>query len=81
MEKSTEPQPSTQWFVFFKDQLLLKKGYTDKGEIKYSVPVSIEPPLTPEAGSNIHEVFPPPTASKYVHSPWNSPWPKPTNGS
>lgn len=34
MEKSTEPQPSTQWFVFFKDQLLLKKGYTDKGEIK-----------------------------------------------
>jgi hypothetical protein len=30
MEKSTEPQPSTQWFVFFKDQLLLKKGYTDK---------------------------------------------------
>jgi len=59
MEKSTEPQPCTQWFVFFKDQLLLKKGYTDKGEIKYSVPVSIEPPLTPEAGSNIHEVFPP----------------------
>ena len=57
MEKSTEPQPCTQWFVFFKDQLLLKKGYTDKGEIKYSV--SIEPPLTPEAGSNIHEVFPP----------------------
>ena len=54
MEKSTEPQPCTQWFVFFKDQLLLKKGYTDKGEIKYSVPVSIEPPLTPEAGSNIH---------------------------
>ena len=41
MEKSTEPQPCTQWFVFFKDQLLLKKGYTDKGEIKYSVPVSI----------------------------------------
>lgn len=36
-----------------------EKGYTDKGEIKYSVPVSIEPPLTPEAGSNIHEVFPP----------------------
>ena len=34
MEKSTEPQPCMQWFVFFKDQLLLKKGYTDKGEIK-----------------------------------------------
>ena len=36
MEDSTEIKPSTQWFVFFKDQLLLKKGYTEKGEIKYS---------------------------------------------
>ena len=51
MEKSTEPQPCTQWFVFFKDQLLLKKGYTDKGEIKYSVPVSIEPPPTQRQAS------------------------------
>lgn len=30
MEKSTEPQPSTQWFVFFKDQLLLKKDIQTK---------------------------------------------------
>ena len=59
MEDSTEIKPSTQWFVFFKDQLLLKKGYTEKGEIKYSVPVSINPPLAPESGSNIHDVFPP----------------------
>ena len=59
MEDSTEIKPSTQWFVFFNDQLLLKKGYTEKGEIKYSVPVSINPPLAPESGSNIHDVFPP----------------------
>ena len=32
--EDTEKQEPTQWFVFFKDQLLLKKGYTDKGEIK-----------------------------------------------
>ena len=25
MEKSTEPQPCTQWFVFFKDQLLMSE--------------------------------------------------------
>ena len=59
MEDSTEIKPSTQWFVFFNDQLLLKKGYTEKGEIKYSVPVSINPPLAPESGSNIHDVFSP----------------------
>ena len=59
MEDSTEIKPYTQWFVFFNDQLLLKKGYTKKGEIKYSVPVSINPPLAPESGSNIHDVFPP----------------------
>ena len=59
MEKSTEPQPRTQCFVFFTDQLLPKKGYTDKGEQNSGVPVSIVPPLTPEAGSNIHEVFVP----------------------
>ena len=45
MEDSTEIKPSTQWFVFFKDQLLLKKGYTEKGEIKYSVPVRHKSPL------------------------------------
>ncbi len=59
MEDSTEIKPSTQCMVFFNDQLLLKKGYTEKGEIKYSVPVSINPPLAPEGGSNIHDVFPP----------------------
>ena len=72
MEKSTEPQPCTQWFVFFKDQLLLKKRiYRQRRKVKYSVPVSIEPPLTPEAGSNIHEVFPP-NGKKYVHLLWET---------
>ena len=33
-----EKQEPTQWFIFFKDQLLLKKEKTKKGEIKYSVP-------------------------------------------
>ena len=27
-----------QWFVFFKDQLLLKKEYTTNGENKYGIP-------------------------------------------
>ncbi|MGI6794566.1 NAD(+) diphosphatase [Bacteroides sp. KG68] len=49
----------TQWFVFFKDKLLLKKEYTEKGEIKYSIPISSEPPLQPEAEKNIHEVVSP----------------------
>lgn len=59
MENFTEIKPLTQWFVFFKDQLLLKKGYTEKGEIKYSIPVSTEPPLTPDWSNRIHDVFPP----------------------
>lgn len=50
---------ATQWFVFFKDQLLLKKGYTEKGEIRYSVPVSVKPPLEPDMECTIHEVVPP----------------------
>ena len=32
--EDTEKQEPTQWFVFFKDQLLLKKEKTEKGEIK-----------------------------------------------
>ena len=31
--EDTEKQKPTQWFVFFKDQLLLKKEKTEKGEI------------------------------------------------
>lgn len=59
MENSTEIQNSTQWFVFFKDQLLLKKSYTKEGETRYSIPIGTEPPLTPEAESTLHEVLPP----------------------
>ena len=36
--KTTEPENSMQWFVFFKDQLLLKKEYTTNGESKYGIP-------------------------------------------
>lgn len=48
MENSKTQNP-TQWFVFFKDQLLLKKEKTEKGEIKYSVPYGTELPLPPGA--------------------------------
>lgn len=57
--ESTEIKPSVQWFVFFEDQLLLKKGNAEKGEAEYSIPISVEPPLKPKTGSNIHDVFPP----------------------
>lgn len=53
--ETTEIQPSTQWFVFFDDQLLLKKEENNK----YSVPCGAEPPVKPKAGVVIHEVFPP----------------------
>ena len=55
--KNSKKQGPTQWFIFFKDQLLLKKEKTEKGEIKYSVPYGTEPPLVPGSGSTIHEVF------------------------
>lgn len=54
--ENIENQLSTQWFVFFKDQLLLKKK-TEKGRITYSVPCGTEPPLKPKAGSPVHGVF------------------------
>ena len=54
--KTTEPENSMQWFVFFKDQLMLKKEYTTNGENKYGIPHGINPPVTPEAGCTIHEV-------------------------
>ena len=45
--EDTEKQEPTQWFVFFKDQLLLKKEKTEKGEIKYRVPYGTELPFHP----------------------------------
>ena len=64
--KNSKKQGPTQWFIFFKDQLLLKKEKTEKGEIKYSVPYGTEPPLAPGSGSTIHEVFLPP--DEMVHA-------------
>jgi len=55
--ENIENQLSTQWFVFFKDQLLLKKEKTEKGETVYSIPSGTEPPLKPRAGSTVHDVF------------------------
>ena len=49
-------EQSMQWFVFFKDQLLLKKEYTTNGENKYGIPYGVIPPVTPAAGCKIHEV-------------------------
>lgn len=57
--ETTEINFATQWFVFFRDQLLLKKEYTDKGEIEYSVPVGTELPVKPEEENRIHEVLSP----------------------
>ncbi|MCD8182093.1 MAG: NAD(+) diphosphatase [Bacteroides sp.] len=48
----TETQPSMQWFVFFKDQLLLKKEENNQ----YSVPCGTEPPMKPTPGHRIQEV-------------------------
>ena len=50
----------------FKDQLLLKKEKTEKGEIKYRVPYGTELPLNPGTDSTIHEVFLP--TDEMVHA-------------
>ena len=64
--EDTEKQKPTQWFIFFKDQLLLKKEKTEKGEIKYSIHYGPEPPLKPDAGNTVHEVFLP--TDEMVHT-------------
>ena len=56
--ETTEMEQSMQWFVFFKDQLLLKKEYTTNGENKYGIPYGVTPPVTPAAGCKMHEVTP-----------------------
>lgn len=45
-------QPSMQWFVFFNDQLLLKKEENNK----YSIPCGNKPPILPVSYQKIHEV-------------------------
>lgn len=56
MEDKTETN-SRQWFIFYKDQLLLKKGHETTGASLYHIPIGEEPPLKPETGSRIHEVW------------------------
>lgn len=51
-----ETNSGTQWFAFFKDQLLLKKGYTTEGESGYSIPAGKEPPREPGKGGKVHTV-------------------------
>lgn len=59
MEKTKQTE-NTRWFVFFKDQFLLRKGYTENGEPRYNVPVGAEPPLNLLAEEEaVHEVLVP----------------------
>lgn len=50
--ETTEIQPSMQWYVFFNDQLLLKKEENNQ----YSVPYGSQPPTLPTKYSKIHDV-------------------------
>lgn len=49
----TEIELSTQWFVFFKDQLLLKKENNEK----FSIPCGTTSPIKPTPGHKIQEVI------------------------
>lgn len=55
MENKASNAP-TQWFIFFKDQLVLDKAYTEQGEIRYSIPTGTTPPPDLEKDGPIHEV-------------------------
>lgn len=58
MKSATNLLP-TQWFVFFEDQLLLKKEIEAKqgnNNIKYTIPCGIEPPLPDITDYSVHEV-------------------------
>ncbi|WP_291528262.1 NAD(+) diphosphatase [Bacteroides sp. UBA939] len=56
--EDTEKQVPEQWFVFFKDQLLLKREITEKGEVKYCVPYDTDIlPVKPATGDTVHEVL------------------------
>lgn len=54
--ETTETEQPMQWFVFFKDQLLLKKEHTANGESKYSIPYGINSPAPFTEKYKIHEV-------------------------
>lgn len=53
--ENAEKQDITQWFVFFKDQLLLRKEDNGEGGIVYSVPCGTQPPLPAHADGTIHK--------------------------
>lgn len=55
METTKITQPA-QWFVFFKDQLLLKKERTTDGTSQQSIPYGANPPVTPAPECTVHEV-------------------------
>lgn len=54
--ENTEKQVPTQWFVFFENQLLMRKEKTDTGEVRYRVPYGTGVPVKPAAGNTVHEV-------------------------
>ena len=54
--ETTETEQPMQWFVFFRDQLLLKKEYTAEGEEKCSIPCGTHPPVPATEGCTMHEV-------------------------
>lgn len=52
-----KPQTAgTPWFIFYKDQLLLRRERTEAGGIVCRVPCGAEPPLKPEAGCTVQSL-------------------------
>ncbi|MBQ8674334.1 MAG: NAD(+) diphosphatase [Bacteroides sp.] len=43
---------NTQWFAFYKDQLLLSRN----GQHEYTIPQGVEPPIQPGQGEKIHDI-------------------------
>lgn len=62
----TEKQLTTQWFIFFNDQLLLKKEKTEQGETIYSLPYGNEVLTNPKEESTVHEVILPTGKTVYT---------------
>ena len=44
---------ATQWYIFFKDNLLIQKNANGN----YSIPFGIQPPIAPSDGQRIHRVL------------------------
>ncbi len=56
------------WFVFFNDQLLLKKAVNGSGKTYYQIPEGVAPPHHPGNESVIHEVVFPNGETAYTFS-------------